>query len=74
MEVRAQLHLRVRRRARRSSPRRVWGINLEQLPGGARLVCEFPAGMVPAKEVVTTLLYYSVPAPGWREPCGWVND
>ncbi|KAI0251641.1 hypothetical protein BJV78DRAFT_415852 [Lactifluus subvellereus] len=46
------------------------GIDLEQPPEGARLVCEpsvFPAGEVFAKQVVTALPYYSVPAPGQRE-------
>jgi hypothetical protein len=60
-----------------AAARRVWGINPELLPGGARLVCElceFAAGMVFAKEVITNLLYRSVPAPGWRETYGWVRD
>jgi hypothetical protein len=46
------------------------GIDLERPPEGARLVCEpsvFPAGEVFAKEVVTALPYYAVPAPGERE-------
>jgi hypothetical protein len=46
------------------------GIDSERLPEGARLVCEpsvFPAGLVFAKEVVTSLPYYSVPAPGQSE-------
>ena len=46
------------------------GIDLDQPPEGARLVREpsvFPAGEVFAKQVVTALPYYSVPAPGPRE-------
>ena len=54
------------------------GINPDRLPEGARLVCEpsvFPAGQVFAKEVVTALPYYSVPAPGQREPyVGYMID
>jgi len=54
------------------------GIDSEQRPEGARLVCEpsvFPAGLVFAKEVVTSLPYYSVPAPGQREPyVGYMID
>ena len=54
------------------------GIDSERLPEGARLVCEpsvFPAGLVFAKEVVTALPYYSVPAPGHREPyVGYMID
>jgi hypothetical protein len=54
------------------------GIDPERLPEGARLVCEpsvFPAGLVFAKEVVTALPYYSVPAPGQREPyVGYMID
>jgi len=46
------------------------GIDPEQLPDGARLVCEpsvFPADLVFANEVVTSLPYYAVPAPGQHE-------
>ncbi|KAH9172424.1 hypothetical protein EDB89DRAFT_1965167 [Lactarius sanguifluus] len=46
------------------------GIDLEKPVEGSRLVCEpsvFPAGGVFAKEVVTRLPYYSVPAPGQDE-------
>ncbi|KAH8985237.1 hypothetical protein EDB86DRAFT_2959643 [Lactarius hatsudake] len=46
------------------------GIDLEKPVDGSRLVCEpsvFPAGGVFAKEVVTRLPYYSVPAPGQGE-------
>lgn len=46
------------------------GIDLEEPAAGSRLVCEpsvFPAGGVFAKEVVTRLPYYSVPAPGQDE-------
>ena len=54
------------------------GIDPEQLPEGARLVREpsvFPAGLVFAKEVVTSLPYYSVPAPGQFEPyVGYMID
>jgi hypothetical protein len=54
------------------------GIDPEQPPEGARLVCEpsvFPAGLVFAKEVVTSLPYYSVPAPGLHEPyVGYMID
>ncbi|KAH8985373.1 hypothetical protein EDB92DRAFT_1802543 [Lactarius akahatsu] len=49
------------------------GIDLEEPIEGSQLVCEpsvLPAGGVFAKEVVTRLPYYSVPAPGQREPCG----
>lgn len=45
-------------------------IDLEEPTPGARLVYEpsvFPAGGVFAKEVVTRLPYYSVPAPGQGE-------
>jgi len=54
------------------------GIDIEQRPEGARLVCEpsvFPAGLVFAKEVITSLPYYSVPAPGQSEPyVGYMID
>ena len=54
------------------------GIDPEQPPSGAHVVCEpspFPAGLVFAKEVVTSLPYYSVPAPGQREPyVGYMID
>jgi hypothetical protein len=54
------------------------GIDPEQPPEGARLVCEpseFPAGTVFAKEVVTALPYYTVPAPVQREPyVGYMID
>ena len=54
------------------------GIDSERLPEGARLVCEpsvFPADLVFAKEVVTSLPYYSVPAPGQLEPyVGYMID
>jgi len=54
------------------------GIDPEQPPEGAHLVCEpsvFPAGLVFAKEVVTSLPYYSVPAPGQLEPyVGYMID
>jgi hypothetical protein len=54
------------------------GIDPERAPEGARLVCEpsvFPAGVVFAKEVVTALPYYSVPAPGQCEPyVGYMID
>ncbi|KAH9031019.1 hypothetical protein EDB85DRAFT_2146365 [Lactarius pseudohatsudake] len=46
------------------------GVDLEEPIEGSQLVCEpsvFPAGGVFAKEVVTRLPYYSVPAPGQRE-------
>ncbi|KAH9018313.1 hypothetical protein EDB84DRAFT_1276248 [Lactarius hengduanensis] len=46
------------------------GVNLEEPIEGSQLVCEpsvFPTGGVFAKEVVTRLPYYSVPAPGQRE-------
>jgi hypothetical protein len=46
------------------------GIDLEKPAEGSRLVCEpsvLPAGGVFAKEVVTWLPYYSVPAPGQGE-------
>lgn len=45
-------------------------IDIEKPPEGSRLVCEpsvFPAGGVFAKEVVTRLPYYAVPAPGQGE-------
>jgi hypothetical protein len=54
------------------------GIDPERAPEGARLVCEpsvFPAGVVFAKDVVTALPYYSVPAPRQREPyVGYMID
>jgi len=54
------------------------GIDPELPPEGARLVREpsvFPAGLVFAKEVVTSLPYYSVPAPGQFEPyVGYMID
>jgi hypothetical protein len=54
------------------------GIDAEQWPKGARVVREpsvFPAGQVFAKEVVTSLPYYSVPAPAQREPyVGYMID
>jgi hypothetical protein len=46
------------------------GIDVEKPPVGSRLVTEpsvFPAGGVFAKEVVTELPYYAVPAPGQDE-------
>jgi len=54
------------------------GIDPEQPPEGARMVCEpsvFAVGMVFAKEVITALPYYTVPAPGQREPyVGYMID
>ncbi|KAH9961881.1 hypothetical protein BC827DRAFT_1383685 [Russula dissimulans] len=54
------------------------GIDPEQPPEGAKMVCEpsvFAAGMVFAKEVVTALPYYTVPAPGQGEPyVGYMVD
>ena len=54
------------------------GIDPEQPPESARLVCEpsvFPADQVFAKEVVTSLPYYTVPAPGQCEPyVGYMID
>jgi len=54
------------------------GIDPEQPPDGARLVCEpsvFPADLVFANEVVTSLPYYAVPAPGQHEPyIGYMMD
>jgi len=54
------------------------GIDPEQLPEGARLVREssvFPADLVFANEVVTSLPYYAVPAPGQHEPyIGYMMD
>ncbi|KAH9024633.1 hypothetical protein EDB85DRAFT_1894251 [Lactarius pseudohatsudake] len=46
------------------------GIDLKEPVEGSRLVCEpsvFPAAGIFAKEVVTRLPYYSVPAPGQHE-------
>ena len=46
-------------------------IDPEQPLEGAHLVYEppvFPVGLAFAKEVVTSLPYYSVPAPGQRKP------
>ena len=46
------------------------GIDIEKPLEGSRLVCEpsvFPLGGVFAKEVVTGLPYYAVPAPGQGE-------
>lgn len=46
------------------------GIDVEKPPEGSRLVTEpsvFPTGGVFAKEVVTELPYYAVPAPGQGE-------
>lgn len=54
------------------------GIDPEQPPDGARLVCEpsvFPVDLVFANEVVTSLPYYAVPAPGQHEPyIGYMMD
>jgi len=48
------------------------GIDPEQPPEGARFLCEpsaFPAGLLLAKEVATSLAYYySVSAPRQRSP------
>jgi hypothetical protein len=54
------------------------GIDPEEPPEGGRLVCEpsvFPADQVFAKEVVTSLPYYAVPAPGQYDPyVGYMID
>lgn len=54
------------------------GIDPEQPPEGARVVCEpsvFPADLMFANEVVTSLPYCAVPAPGQYEPyVGYMID
>ncbi|KAH9018318.1 hypothetical protein EDB84DRAFT_1626704 [Lactarius hengduanensis] len=54
------------------------GIDIKEPVEGSRLVCEpsvFPAAGIFAKEVVTRLPYYSVPAPGQHEPyVGYMID